>query len=108
MFEKYKADVSGRWGVAFDEGKEPDAVNLWIGTSKSTTTLHKGNVSRLVSFNLPFFGQRRVVADETGRVRPLDPYDNLYQVLSGSKTFTLLSPIEGFLLDREHSRSYRG
>ncbi|KAG7558296.1 hypothetical protein FFLO_02766 [Filobasidium floriforme] len=50
-------------------GKEPDAVNLWVGTSKSTTTLHK------------------------------DPYDNLYQVLSGSKTFTLLSPIEGFLLN---------
>lgn len=69
VFGRCKADVSGRWGVAFDEGKEPDAVNLWVGTSKSTTTLHKGNVSRLFSLNLPFFGQRRVVADEAGPCR---------------------------------------
>ena len=39
---------------------------------------------------------------DDNRSLSVDPYDNLYQVLSGSKTFTLLSPIEGFLLDREH------
>jgi hypothetical protein len=30
-------------------------------------------------------------------------YENIYHVLSGSKTFTLLSPIEGLWLDRTWS-----
>ena len=37
------------------------------------------------------------------RLRIVDTprYDNIYHVLSGSKTFTLISPIEGLWLDRE-------
>lgn len=54
-------------------GGPAEAVNLWIGSSKSTTSFHH------------------------------DPYENVYHVLSGSKTFTLLSPIEGLNLDREVS-----
>ncbi|CAD6563911.1 MAG: hypothetical protein TREMPRED_002371 [Tremellales sp. Tagirdzhanova-0007] len=41
-----------------------EAVNLWIGDSRSTTSLHH------------------------------DPFENIYHVLGGSKTFTLISPIE--------------
>jgi jumonji domain-containing protein 7 len=41
---------------------EPDAVNIWIGDERSISSLHK------------------------------DPYENLYGVVSGSKTFTLLAP----------------
>ena len=52
-------------------GQEPDAVNLWIGGSHSQTSLHK------------------------------DPYENLYAVLRGSKTFTVLPPTEGVLLGSE-------
>lgn len=51
-------------------GGTAEAVNLWIGTSKSITSFHH------------------------------DPYENVYHVLSGSKTFTLLSPIDGLSLDR--------
>lgn len=40
----------------------PDAVNIWIGDSRSTTSLHK------------------------------DPYENLYYVLTGEKVFTLFPP----------------
>jgi len=54
-------------------GQEPDAVNLWIGGSHSQTSLHK------------------------------DPYENLYAVLRGSKTFTVLPPTEGVLLGSESS-----
>lgn len=52
-------------------GSSAEAVNLWIGTSRSTTSLHH------------------------------DPYENIYHVLSGSKTFTLLSPIDGLRIERE-------
>lgn len=52
-------------------GSSADAVNMWIGTSRSTTSLHH------------------------------DPYENIYHVLSGSKTFTLLSPIDGLRNERE-------
>ncbi|KAI9138239.1 cupin-like domain-containing protein [Paraphysoderma sedebokerense] len=45
-------------------GYPPDAVNLWIGESTSITSLHKDN------------------------------YENLYVVISGSKTFTLYPPTE--------------
>lgn len=47
-------------GVAF--GNDPDAINLWVGTGASTSTLHK------------------------------DPYENLYAVVTGCKVFTLLPP----------------
>lgn len=51
-------------------GGPAEAVNLWIGTSRSTTSLHH------------------------------DPYENIYHVLSGSKTFTLVSPIDGLRIRR--------
>lgn len=44
--------------------KEPDAINLWIGNSKSVTALHKDN------------------------------YENIYCQIVGSKYFTLLPPLE--------------
>ena len=44
--------------------KEPDAVNMWIGNSKSVTALHKDN------------------------------YENIYCQIIGSKHFTLLPPHE--------------
>lgn len=44
--------------------KSPDAVNFWFGDEKSITSLHK------------------------------DPYENLYAVIRGQKTFILYPPIE--------------
>lgn len=52
-------------------GYSAEAVNLWIGASRSTTSLHH------------------------------DPYENIYHVLSGSKTFTLVSPIDGLRIERK-------
>lgn len=52
--------------LAFAEqalGKPPDAANLWLGASKSLTSLHK------------------------------DPYENVYVVLRGKKVFWLLPPM---------------
>jgi len=37
----------------------------------------------------------------------LDQYDSFHQVLSGSQTFTVLSPIEGVLLDRKRESRIR-
>lgn len=69
-------DATGASGVdMLTVGGAAEAVNLWIGTSKSTTSFHH------------------------------DPYENIYHVLSGSKTFTLLSPIDGLSLDREKTTS---
>ncbi|KAH7929452.1 Clavaminate synthase-like protein [Leucogyrophana mollusca] len=68
-FESLRADVPSNisWcGEAF--GKAPDAVNLWIGDSRSTTSIHS------------------------------DPYENIYTVVRGSKHFTLLPPTEGWCL----------
>ncbi|KAF1808276.1 Clavaminate synthase-like protein [Eremomyces bilateralis CBS 781.70] len=44
--------------------KTPDAINFWLGHSKSTTSLHKDN------------------------------YENVYVQVVGSKTFTILPPVE--------------
>lgn len=44
--------------------QEPDATNIWIGDHNAVTSLHR------------------------------DPYENLYLVIKGSKTFTLFSPLE--------------
>ena len=52
-------------------GCSAEAVNLWIGNSRAKTSIHH------------------------------DPYENIYHVLSGSKTFLLLAPIEGLWLDRK-------
>ncbi|KAI0003087.1 Clavaminate synthase-like protein [Russula compacta] len=52
-------------------GRCPDAVNVWIGDSRSVTSIHS------------------------------DPYENIYHVARGSKTFLLLPPTEGWCL-KEH------
>ncbi|KAJ1992937.1 hypothetical protein H4R33_000813 [Dimargaris cristalligena] len=49
-------------------GYRPDAVNFWMGEASSVTSLHK------------------------------DPYENIYVVLAGSKTFTLYPPTECYCL----------
>ncbi|TPX31052.1 hypothetical protein SmJEL517_g05530 [Synchytrium microbalum] len=49
-------------------GRSPDAVNLWIGNSRAVTSCHK------------------------------DHYENMYVVLAGSKTFTLIPPTEAWCL----------
>lgn len=47
---------------------EPEAVNIWIGDERSVTSTHR------------------------------DPYENLYIVLKGSKTFTLYPPVDELTL----------
>ena len=54
-------------------GASPDAVNLWIGNNKSVTSFHK------------------------------DHYENLYAVVTGEKTFTLLPPCDAY---RMHLAQY--
>ena len=51
----------------------PDAVNLWLGNERSLTTLHQ------------------------------DPYENIYAVVTGCKTFLLFPPTDLYWLDE---RSY--
>ncbi|KAI0068847.1 Clavaminate synthase-like protein [Artomyces pyxidatus] len=50
-------------------GRHPDAVNLWIGNGQSVTSIHS------------------------------DPYENIYHVVRGRKTFLLLPPTEGWCLE---------
>ena len=45
--------------------QEPEAINLWLGTERSVTALHKDN------------------------------YENVYVQVIGQKHFVLLPPIEG-------------
>ena len=45
-------------------GKVPDAVNLWMGDEGAVTSMHK------------------------------DHYENLYCVVAGAKTFTLIPPTD--------------
>ena len=54
-------------------GASPDAVNLWIGNGNSVTSFHK------------------------------DHYENLYAVITGEKTFTLLPPCD---VHRMHLAQY--
>ena len=54
-------------------GGEPEATNLWIGDERSKTTFHK------------------------------DHYENVYSVIRGTKTFTLLPPLDVW---RMHMREY--
>ena len=49
-------------------GSQPEAVNLWIGGRESVTTFHK------------------------------DPYENMFVVIKGSKTFHLLPPCDYYRL----------
>jgi jumonji domain-containing protein 7 len=57
-------------------------VNLWIGSSRSVTSFHHD----------PYVPLLVTIAD----IR----FENIYHVLSGSKTFSLVSPIEGLFFDR--------
>ncbi len=51
--------------------REPDAVNVWIGNSRSVTALHK------------------------------DPYENIYCQIVGSKHFLLRPPVEMAAVEEE-------
>lgn len=53
-------------------GASPDAVNLWIGDDHSVTSFHK------------------------------DHYENIYAVVTGEKTFTLLPPCDAYRMHLAH------
>ncbi|RMD44835.1 hypothetical protein DV735_g429, partial [Chaetothyriales sp. CBS 134920] len=57
-------DLPDNFSFAKDVLGEPDARNIWIGNDRSITSLHR------------------------------DPYENLYLVLKGSKTFRLWPPVD--------------
>jgi peptidyl-lysine (3S)-dioxygenase / protease len=60
LYDDVEADIA--WArVALEQ--EPDAINLWIGNSRSVTALHRDN------------------------------YENVYCQITGSKHFVLLPPI---------------
>lgn len=68
-FAELLKDVPVGVGFATEAlGKTPDAVNFWLGSSRSITSLHK------------------------------DHYENLYLVVAGTKTFILIPPTESFCL----------
>ncbi|MCJ1427013.1 hypothetical protein MMC29_004916 [Sticta canariensis] len=62
LYKDVDKDIS--WAKIAFGGQEPDAINLWIGNSRSVTALHKDN------------------------------YENIYCQIIGSKHFVLLSPLE--------------
>lgn len=62
LYKDVDKDIS--WAKFAFGGQEPDAINLWIGNSRSVTALHKDN------------------------------YENIYCQIIGSKHFVLLSPLE--------------
>jgi len=71
-FSSLLADVDADVSFASEAlGRKPEAVNIWIGTHLSTTSLHK------------------------------DHYENLYVVVTGKKHFTLYPPTDfPFLYER--------
>lgn len=62
LYEDVDKDI--RWASIALGQKGPDAINLWIGDSNSTTALHR------------------------------DDYENIYCQIVGLKDFVLLSPLE--------------
>ena len=52
-------------------GREPDAVNFWLGNRASTTSLHRDN------------------------------YENIYAQICGTKSFVLLPPIEAACVNEQ-------
>ncbi|GAA6004965.1 hypothetical protein JCM10207_008465 [Rhodosporidiobolus poonsookiae] len=52
-------------------GEPPDVANIWIGGRRSKTSMHK------------------------------DPYENIYLVVRGTKTFTLLPPTEAYCVHEQ-------
>ncbi|KAL7282542.1 hypothetical protein ACG7TL_004013 [Trametes sanguinea] len=77
---------------ALGTDRNPDAVNLWIGDEKSVTSIHSGASSSHVF---------RLIASILISLTNIDPYENIYTVLRGSKQFTLLPPTEGWCLKAE-------
>ncbi|KEP52386.1 phospholipase [Rhizoctonia solani 123E] len=69
-------------------GRTPDAVNVWIGGSRSVTSVHSGAVLFLSHPSVSY-------------LRLADPYENIYSVIRGSKHFTLLPPTEGYTLHEQ-------
>ncbi|MCJ1431318.1 hypothetical protein MMC27_000669 [Xylographa pallens] len=68
LFEDVEEDVS--WArIALEQ--RPDAINLWIGNSRSVTALHRDN------------------------------YENIYCQVIGQKHFTLISPVETGYIDEQ-------
>lgn len=67
-------------------GNGAEAVNLWMGSSRSVTSFHHDPYVCLIK-----------VTTANNR------FENIYHVLSGSKTFSLVSPIEGLFFDRRPS-----
>ena len=73
-FPELAADVDAELPWASEVfGTSPDAVNLWIGNYRSVTSFHK------------------------------DHYENIYAVITGEKTFTLLPPSDVY---RMHLAQY--
>ncbi|CEQ40537.1 SPOSA6832_02173, partial [Sporobolomyces salmonicolor] len=64
-------------------GEAPEVANIWIGGSRSKTSTPRGRTKH--------------------NHKKTDPYENLYLVLRGSKTFTLLPPSEAYCV---HERLY--
>lgn len=62
LYQDVEKDI--RWASIALGQEEPDAINLWIGNSQSTTALHRDN------------------------------YENIYCQIIGSKEFVVLSPLE--------------
>ena len=74
-FSPLLEDVDPHIGLFTDAlGSKPDAINFWMGSESSVTSLHK------------------------------DHYENAYAVVRGSKTFTLLPPSDRFYLKYESFR----
>ncbi|KIK06699.1 hypothetical protein K443DRAFT_673988 [Laccaria amethystina LaAM-08-1] len=68
-FEPLRSDVPSEIPWCTEAlGKRPDAVNIWIGNSRSTTSIHS------------------------------DPYENIYAVVRGEKNFLLIPPTDGWCL----------
>lgn len=70
-------------------GRDPDAVNIWIGNERSVTSIHSGGslLQRWMIHTL----------DSVDTVRT-DPYENIYTVVRGTKVFTLFPPTEGWCM----------
>ncbi|TFK43526.1 Clavaminate synthase-like protein [Crucibulum laeve] len=68
-FEPLRSDILSEITWCSDAlGRSPDAVNIWIGDSRSITSIHS------------------------------DPYENIYTVIRGAKYFTLLPPTDSWSL----------
>ena len=76
-------------------GGPPEVANVWIGDERSVTSIHKGS------------GQSdKTRCQLNACVRAcIDPYENLYLVVHGTKTFDLLPPTEFYCLHGESACS---